>query len=147
MPTINPRITVTLTPTLHARLRRLSELTGNSQSALVSDLLDGSGPIFDRTIRVLEAAQDAKEEMKGKLSADLAVAQAKLERQMGLMLDVFDSASGNLLDEVEAIKRRARRSSKGGAVKPTGAAVSTPLSNRGVRSTTKTPKTSTKSRG
>ena len=61
MATKNPRLTITLTPSLAAQLRRLSELTGNSQSSLIAELLDGSGPVFDKMIQVLEAAAIAKD--------------------------------------------------------------------------------------
>ena len=56
MATKNPRLTITLQPSLAAQLRRLSELTGNSQSSLIAELLEGSGPVFDRMIKVMEAA-------------------------------------------------------------------------------------------
>ena len=140
MPTSNPRITITLPPATHAQLRRLSELTDQSQSSLVSEILEASAPVFERTIRVLEAANDARAEMKGRMASDLATAQAKLEKQLGLQLDTFDEFTGHLLDEVEAVRRRARRGSAIGradapAAGKTGGA--TPLSNRGVRSTPK----------
>ena len=54
------RLTITLQPTLAAQLRKLSQLTGNSQSALIGELLEGSGPVFDRMIQVMEAAKTAK---------------------------------------------------------------------------------------
>ena len=146
MPTSNPRITITLPPATHAQLRRLSELTGNSQSALVADLLETSAPIFERTIRVLEAANDAKVELRGKLAADLASAQERLEKQLGLVLETVDEgALAPLLKEAEAVKRRARRARASGsaAAAPTRKPeVSTPPSNRGVRSPAKTGKKS-----
>ena len=57
MTTINPRITVTLQPQVHAVLRRLSQLTKNSQSSLVGELLAESMPIFERMVEVLDAAE------------------------------------------------------------------------------------------
>jgi len=134
--TKNPRLTITLQPRLAAQLRRLSELTGNSQSALISELLDGSTAVFDRIIQVLEAAESAKLSMKGKTAADMERAQAAMEGQLGLALEVFNDATGSLLDEAEAVKRRARRGAARDAKAPSrgapGAAL-TPISNRGVR--------------
>ena len=137
MPAKNPRLTITMPPSLAAQLRRLSELTGNSQSAIISELLDGSQPVFSRMIQVLEAANDAKEAMRGRLVADMEHSQAKLERQLGLAMDTMNDVTRPLLDEAEAIKRRARRG--GQAKRPAGtqSAGVTPLSNRGVRSTVK----------
>ena len=140
MPTSNPRLTITLQPHLAAQLRKLSELTGNSQSGLISEMLDGSIPVFERLIVVLTAAKEAKEAMRGKLSASIADGQARVEAQLGLVLEDFTQVTGELLAEAEAVKRRARRGGAAKRVRGGVPGVSTPLSNRGVRSTTKTPK-------
>lgn len=138
MPTKNPRLTVTLQPATSAQLSELSRLTGDSQSAIIADILEKSAPVFDRVIRVLSAAEEAKAELKGRMASDLDKAQAKIERQLGLALDGLDEYTGSLLDEVEAVRRRARRAPTDGkrsaAVGGRGAR-STPPSNRGVRST------------
>ena len=138
MPAKNPRLTITLEPSLAAQLRKLSELTGNSQSSLIGELLEGSGPVFDRMIQVLEAAKTAKESMRGKLADDMEQAQAKMEGALGVVLEGFDQFTGSLLDEAEAVTRRARRKGPAsGARAPAGglgAAAPTPISNRGVRS-------------
>ena len=137
MPAKNPRLTITLQPSLSAQLRKLSELTGNSQSALIADLLEGTGPVFDRMIQVLEAAKTAKESMRGKLADDMEHAQSKMEGALGLVLEGFDEITGSLLDEAEAVTRRARRKGPAGAARAPagglGAAAPTPISNRGVR--------------
>ena len=133
MPAKNPRLTITLQPSLAAQLRKLSELTGNSQSALIADLLEGTGPVFDRMIQVLEAAKTAKESMRGKLADDMEHAQSKMEGALGLVLEGFDEFTGSLLDEAEAVTRRARRGPAVRGVSGPGAAAPTPISNRGVR--------------
>ena len=137
MATKNPRLTITLQPSLAAQLRRLSELTGNSQSSLIAELLEGSGPVFDRMIKVMEAAKTAKEAMRGKIAGDIEAAQAKIEGALGIALEGFDSFTGALLDEAEEVKRRARRKGAAGVARAPagelGAAAPTPISNRGVR--------------
>jgi hypothetical protein len=145
----NPRLTLTLTPSLAAQLRRLSELTGNSQAALISELLEGNEAVFARLIKLLEAAQAAKGDMVAQFSADMDQAQEKIERQLGLALEAIDvPGEGLLLKDAERIKRRSakRTAAEGtrlrGGSEPGSAAprreVPTPISNRGVRSTTKT---------
>lgn len=148
MPTLNPRLTITLEPTLAAQLRRLSELTGNSQSKLIAELLEGSTEVFDRLIRLLEAAHTAKDSLRSSTVKDLEAAQAKVEQQLGLALDTMDTASMPLLKQAEVITRRAARGSRGalrsgapGATAPKAA----PPSNRGVRSTN--PKTKVHRKG
>lgn len=119
MPTKNPRLTITISPSLAAQLRRMSELTGNSQSALIVELLEGSGPVFDRLIKTLEAATAARSSITGAIGNSLDAAQVKLEKQLGLYTEIPAPASRTLLDDAEVISRRGTRPA--------------PISNRGVR--------------
>jgi len=137
MPAKNPRLTITLQPALAAQLAELSRLTGDSQSSIIADLMSQAAPVFDRVIQVLQAAKQAKSELKERMASDLDQAQAKIEKQLGIVLDDFDDYTGSLLAEVEAVKRRARRKPREDARAPHAGADSpalTPLSNRGVRS-------------
>ena len=123
--TNKPRITVTLTPEVHALLKRMSQLTGNSQSSFVGDLLTQSAPVFSRMVEVLEAAERLRGEalrVPDQVKSGLDQAQSQLEAQLGLVLEVMDDGFRPLLQAAEKVQRRARRRS------------STPLSNRGVRS-------------
>lgn len=124
-----------------ARLRRLSELTGNSQSALVSDLLKECGPVLDRLINVLEAAEAAKADLPATLVRDMEVAQSRVEAQLGLALDDYDKVTSGLFDQAEKIRRRSasastRKRAGGGAM----AGGPTPMSNRGVRNPSPVPR-------
>lgn len=142
MPTQNPRLTITLEPSTAAQLRRMSELTGNSQSRTVADLLAQSGPVFERLIAVLEAAHVARDQATEEHVLSLQRAQAKIEEQLGIVLDAMDDGSRPLLTEAEKIARRTRRRPRGAALDAPAAgvagAVPTPLSNRGVRSDPRT---------
>ena len=133
MTTKNPRLTITLKPALAAQLREMARLTGNSQSSLIAELLDGSHVVFDRLIQVLSAAEGAKHSLKGKITGDVSLAQTRMEEQLGIVLEMFDEATQPVLDGFEEISRRAGKSSIRGVV--------TPPSNRGVRSKTKQAKT------
>ena len=149
MPAKNPRLTITLQPSLAAQLRKLSELTGNSQSALIGDLLEGTGPVFDRMIQVLEAAKTAKESMRGKLADDMEQAQSKMEGALGVVMEGFDQFTGSLLDEAEAVTTgtpEGARKRSAGTCRRLGAAAPTPISNRGVRYDPKATKTIAQSR-
>jgi hypothetical protein len=142
MPAINPRLTITLRPSTAAQVRRMSELTGNSQSALISDLLEANEGVFDRLITVLAAAEQAKEAFRKETTAGLNEAQRKIEKQLGLVLETVDEATAPILQEAERIARRKARGSTGGGRVAGGAGMAratrarvTPPSNRGVRST------------
>jgi hypothetical protein len=147
MPAKYPRLTITMRPGLHALLRRLSELTGQSQSALIFELLDGAEPVLSRVIRLLEAATLAKEEMRGKLAHEMQGAQERIEHQLALSLDAIgEDDVGELLQDVDGPRRRRRKAARGAPLAgvPGGLpAEPTPLSNRGVRSLTNTGKVHT----
>lgn len=133
--TKNPRITITLTPSTYAALSELSRLTDDSMSSLVSGILDESVPVFSRMIRVLDAAQQIQIEGKQAMSSALATAQDKVEAQLGLVLDAFDEGTRPILVEAEKVYRRGRKSGPGRVTIGAAAGDSTPISNRGVRST------------
>lgn len=135
MPTDKPRLTVTLSPSLAAVLRRLCELTGQSQSSTIAELLEGSQPVFERLIQVLEAAQKAKSALKEETKKSLENAESALHEQLGITMDIFDDVTGNLLKDAEAVSRRAatRRTGRDAAgTLPVRIGGATPSSNRGV---------------
>ena len=138
MTTANPRLTITLEPSIAAQLRRMSELTGNSQSQMVSEILTQSSEVFERMIRVLEAAEVAKQAAREETASRLDRAQAKVEKQLGLLLGTMDDMSRPLIEDAEKVRRRARRATAVGDGLPrqrTARGAPTPMSNRGVRST------------
>lgn len=110
------RIIFTTPPELDAALRRLARLNGQSVSATVRELLEGFTPVLSRTADVIEAAQRARLRLSGSLSAQVAEAQAMLERDLGILHRTFDEVAEAALQQS-----------------------ATPLSNRGVRSETETP--------
>lgn len=147
MPAVNPRITITLTPEVHALLRRLSVLTGNSQSAMVGELLESSQPVFERMLVLLEAADKLKREgmqAPEDIKNSLSRAHDKLEAQLGLALESFEQGGAPLLREAEKVTRRAGRGGPARGEKRPARKAPTPISNRGVTSPGKTLRTSQK---
>jgi hypothetical protein len=59
MPTIKPRIAVTLPPHVGETYKRLAKLQGRSAAAVAADLLLAAHEPMCRTLAVLEAARDA----------------------------------------------------------------------------------------
>jgi hypothetical protein len=151
MPTLNPRITVTLTPAVAAVMRQMSQLTGNSQSAMIGELLEEARPVFERMVKVLQAAKDVKTQVRDDLVSSLESIQQRLEHQFGLGLELIDDGSAPLLEKAEEIRRRQGRAG-GAAQRPAvpasgGAGASTPMSNRGVTPRTGKGKPVQKGRG
>jgi hypothetical protein len=144
MPTLNPRVSITLTPAVSAVLKEMSKLTGNSQSAIVGELLETSLPVFERVCTILRAAASVQESAKSEIAAGLDRAQSRLEEQIGLQLSDFDEIARPLLDAAEKVDRRPGvRAQTAGSTRPTGRhsriesdvpkkGTRTPVSNRGV---------------
>lgn len=130
MPAVNPRITITLQPAVHAALRKLSVLTGNSQSSMVAELLEQSLPVFERMARVIESAQVAQDAVRTEIASSLERAQAKLEDQLHLSLEVMDEGFAPIIQAAEEVKRR--KAGAGGKrvalpPRPPSAGASTPV--------------------
>lgn len=120
----------------------MSQLTEQSQSSIVGELLSESLPVFERMAEVLEAAKKLRDEAqigKDSIRAGLAEAQDKLEQQLGLAMETMDDGFRPILEQAEKLDRRKARGRKtaagmGAPAAPArpAAAGPTPLSNRGV---------------
>jgi predicted DNA-binding protein len=156
MPAVNPRITITLKPEVHEVLKRLSSLTGNSQSSMVGEILNDSFPVFERMVQVLSAAEKMRAgAMKSheEIGRGLKLAHGRIERQLGLSLVDLEESFLPILEAAEEVDRRATSGGASGeqgeTVAPPGGARrgSTPISNRGVRSTPEAKKKGSKGAG
>lgn len=103
---MNPRISVTLKPSLDAAIKRLSDATGQSKSSLVAELLEQAEPVLVRMATVIEAAHTATHEAKTRLAANLDEAQTKLEAHLGLVTDLFEEQTRDLIGDLESVGRR-----------------------------------------
>lgn len=106
MPAVNPRLTITLKPSTDALLRRMSAVAGQSRSSLVAEILESSEEMFERMVLTLEAAVKVKQSLTSETKKRFEEAEEQLNGQLGIVMDIFDSASKPLLDEAEAIGRR-----------------------------------------
>lgn len=115
MPAVNPRISVTLRPSLDAVLRRLSEVSGQSRSSFIAEMLEQSEPVFERMAVILETARNATEEAKSRMASNLDEAHERLLEHAGLIGDLFEDHIVDLVGDVEGIARR-----KVGGARPRG---------------------------
>lgn len=142
MPTSNPRITITLKPEVHAIVQEVSRLAGSSQSAFIGDLLAESVPIFERMAEMLRAAHQLKEQgtqAREEITRSLERSHKRIETQLGLALDELTEGARPILAEAEKLARRRARPAEAGGARSAGRArrgASTPMSNRGVGTTT-----------
>lgn len=99
MPTIKPRVQVTLEPQTHEVIERLARLQGRTRGAVIAELLDSVAPALIRTVALIEAAQEAPEQVKQGLRAvvdsvhdDLVAVSGDSIQQMDWLLGELSSA-------------------------------------------------------
>lgn len=142
MPTANPRVNVTLSPSLDSLVGRLAGLQRVSKSNVLRELLETAAPALARAVAVMEAAERAKPEVLAGLARSLERSQTVAEVALESALSAISSA-GDLVEQAEAVTgkrparagRRAPLAADGG---PGGVAAvaskNPPASNRGVKS-------------
>jgi hypothetical protein len=110
MPTVNPRINVTLPPALDALVCRWAAFQRVSKSQVVRELLEASEPAISKTVALMEAAQAAQREHLGAFARSLESAQTDMESDSKRALARITQVTADLVSQAEAIKgRRPRR--------------------------------------
>lgn len=147
MPTINPRINVTLSPSLDHLVVRLAVMQRLSKSQVLRELLEAAEPALQRAVTLMESASQATSAVKENLARSLARAQDKAEAHLADMLGQMDQTSADLVQQAEAIRgRRPQATGKRSAAPVLAAPIrgasavgkargNPPASNRGVKST------------
>lgn len=94
MPTLKPRVQVTLEPHTHEVIERLAVLQGRTRGFVIAELLDSVAPVLARTVALLEAAAEAPEQVKqglrsvaGDLHRDLVELSGEASAQLDFALD------------------------------------------------------------
>lgn len=101
MPTIKPRVQVTLEPATHAVIERLAVLQGRTRGAVIADLLDSVAPVMGRSVALLEAAAAAPQQVKEGLRSvvqgvhdDLVAVSGSAARSMDELFEAYGGLSG-----------------------------------------------------
>lgn len=154
MPTINPRINVTLSPSLYGMVGELAKYQRVSRSMVLRELLEASEPALAQVVAMMRAAEDMTEAAKSRLLTDMDSALVKLEATKDQALALAAGATADLVAQAETIRGRRPGRRAGGmrqrhasqAPQSTGsdsppAPPGPPSSNRGVKSQPTTIKT------
>lgn len=96
MATTKPRITVTLTHRQHELLKAISDATGGSMSAYVSELLETAEPVLERIASTMQRLRQLNSQRKASVVAALDEAQTTLEPVMEAVLGQFDLFTSRL---------------------------------------------------
>ena len=98
MPTIKPRVQVTLEPEVHEVIERFAALQGRTRGAVIAELLGEIAPALGRTVALLEAAQEAPNQVKTGLRAvaeglhqELVNASGEANRQFQLLMEKIEA--------------------------------------------------------
>lgn len=138
MPTVNPRVNVTLSPSLDALVSSMATHQRVSKAQVLRELLEAAEPALQRAVALMDAAKKAAGELKAGLVQSLEAEQSRAEREYARTLRGMEAISSDLVAQAEAI--RARRPARGAARPASGRAVvggDPPASNRGVKSSRK----------
>jgi hypothetical protein len=135
MPTFNPRVNVTLSPSLFDLVGHLATLQGASRSQVLRELLEAAEPALQRAVALMQAAERAKGAVRSGLGDSLMRAQDRIEAELGKHLDLVDSTTGDLVEMAQRIEgRRPGRTRASGGARGGGGVPNPPASNRGVKS-------------
>jgi hypothetical protein len=144
MPTMNPRVNVTLPPALHNLVGRMAELQGVSMSQVLRELLEAAEPALQRAVALMDAASRARGELRQGLGDSLMRAQTRIEDELRHHLALVDDATQDLVTQAERVESRRRRrggTDRQGRASPSPEAAAgpsdPPSSNRGVKSVPK----------
>lgn len=144
MPTTNPRVNVTLSPSLDSLVSRLAAIERVSKSMVLRELLEAAEPSLLSAVALMEAAKGASVEARKRIARDM---QSTVDAAKGvnyLAQSVAANSTRDIVAEAEAIRgrrppRRARAAGAPGRHPATGkskpkALQDPPISNRGVKS-------------
>ena len=90
MPTVKPRINITLQPERYDLLRRLSSLQGSSMASIVVEVMDSVYPVLERVVIVLEAAKNAQTSQKEGMRKAVEAAEVEMMPHMYDAISQFD---------------------------------------------------------
>lgn len=90
MATSKQRITISLTLHQYNVISALASLGNGSRSGFITDLIDVSMPVLERTAETLQRVKDAYDENNARLRSSMASAQSDLDPVVDAALSQFD---------------------------------------------------------
>lgn len=146
MATLNPRVNVTLSPSLFSLVDRLASLERVSKATVLRELLEAAEPSLLQAVALMEAAQGATSKARKNLAEDLSKTLDTLVAVQDLAMGSIANKSRDIVAEAETV--RGRRPKRGALAAAAGASAVVsgnhakvvkltkrpPSSNRGVKS-------------
>jgi len=101
MPSVKPRLALTLPEHRHDLLKRLAGLQGVSMASVVTELLEECYPVLERVVVALEMAKSASESAKAGLRESCDKAIEELEPYRDVVAAQFDLFMGEITRQVQ----------------------------------------------
>lgn len=145
MPTLNPRVNVTLSPSLDSLLGQLAGFERVSKSSVLRELLEAAEPSLRQAAALMQAAKGASVKARANVVRDLEASVKAAEGVQHLALQVAANHTRDIVSEAEAIRGRrpsravaklaGKASAPGGNRRPIAVRKrkDPPASNRGVK--------------
>lgn len=105
MSTNKPRLTLTLEPDVADQVARLARIQGCPKSRVLSELLEGVGPVLAKVADTLELMQRVQKGARVGLARALDEAEAELRPMVSAVLEAYDGLGeqiGAIADQIEA---------------------------------------------
>jgi hypothetical protein len=90
MATKKPRMTLTLEPEVAAQVERLARLQGCPKSRVLTELLEGLGPVLAKVADTLELAMKVQKSAKAGLARALDETEAELQPMLSAVISAYD---------------------------------------------------------
>jgi hypothetical protein len=132
MPTINPRINVTLSPSLDSLVGQFATIQRVSKSSVLREFMEAAEPQLRQALALMEAAKGAKPNALRAVSEDMQNVVQSLESAQRLAMSVAAGRTRDLVAEAESI--RGRRPARSGRSDVGVAGVQAPRPGRKARS-------------
>lgn len=147
MPTLNPRVNVTLSPSLYELVGALAKHQRISRSMVLRELLEASEPALAQVVAMMQAAEGMSKAARERLGQDMDETIKSLEGKAEQAMSLAAGVTSDLVAQAESIRGRrpggktGRKRSAGGLSErhlAHGGSQRSPLrppsSNRGVKS-------------
>ncbi len=117
MPTLNPRVNVTLSPTTHRTVESLAKLQRVSKSMVLRELLEASEPALAQAVAMMEAANEMSIAARKKFAEELDGTIKSVETKKRKAIQLAAGITQDLVSQAEAIRGR-RPARTGSAARP-----------------------------
>ena len=106
MTTTNPRVHVTLSPSLFQLVGSMARSQRVSRSQVLRELLEAAEPALQRVVALMDAAERAKGAVNTQFGESLLRSQELIEAEMNRNIEKLDGMTGDLVSMAQRVEGR-----------------------------------------